>query len=504
MHPKSRTKRPFVIAGVMASMAMVAIEATIVSTAMPQIVSQLGDLHLYSWVFSSFLLTQTATTVIFGKLADIYGRKPVMLAAIAIFLVGSLLAGWAWSLPSLIVFRLLQGIGAGGIQPVALTIVGDLYPTHERGKVQGYLASVWAIAAVIGPMVGGLLMNVFSWAWIFWINIPIGFIAVAVFTLFLHEEKQVRKVSVDVGGAILFTAAVAALMIAMTSAGTSNTQAAWIALAVFAVSTVLFIWQERRANDPMISFRLWSHRPIAIANVCAVGVGMALMGLTTFLPMYVQGVLYRSPVVAGLALTMVMLGWPMGATFTARSFHRFGLRRLTIVGSMILPVGTMVFVLLGPDSSPISAAVGSFIMGFGMGLVSISALVLIQEIVSLSERGSATASNIFSRNLGSTLGTTLFGAVLNYGLTHTSQSLPVSTEQLRDALDRAPGSVVTAANAVVRDVLQHSLHLTFLSMLFITVLVVVLAAMLPPIVKGSLAAARPQDDTKRMPESAEG
>jgi EmrB/QacA subfamily drug resistance transporter len=487
MHPKSRTKRSFVIAAVMASMAMVAIEATIVSTAMPQIVSQLGDLHLYSWVFSSFLLTQTATTVIFGKLADIYGRKPVMLVGIAIFLVGSLLAGWAWSLPSLIVFRLLQGVGAGGMQPVALTIVGDLYPTHERGKVQGYLASVWAISAVLGPMVGGLLMRNFSWAWIFWINIPIGFLAVAGFVAFLHEEKQVRQVSVDVGGAVLFTIAVAALMISMTSAGTSSTREGLIALAVFVFSMIFFVLQERRAKDPMISFALWAHRPIAIANVCAVGVGMVLMGLTTFLPMYVQGVLYRSPVVAGLALTMIMVGWPLGATFTARSFQRFGLRRLMIVGSMILPLGAIVFVMLGQNSSPVVAALGSFVMGFGMGLVSISALVLIQEIVAIAERGSATASNIFSRNLGSTLGTTLFGAVLNYGLTHTTRSLPVSTEQLRDALDRAPGSVVTAADAVVRDVLQHSLHLTFLSMLCITVLIVLLAVGLPPIVKGSLA-----------------
>jgi MFS family permease len=286
-------------------------------------------------------------------------------------------------------------------------------------------------------------------------------------------------------------------MIAMTSAGTSSARTGFIALGVFVLSTLLFILQERRAIDPMISFRLWSHRPIAIANICAVGVGMVLMGLTSFLPMYVQGVLSRSPVVAGLALTMVMVGWPLGATFTARSFQRFGLRRLMITGCTILPLGAMFFALLGPNSSPVSAAVGSLIMGTGMGMVSISALVLIQEIVAPSERGSATASNIFSRNLGSTLGTTLFGAVLNYGLTHATRSLPVSTEQLRDLLDRAPGTVVTAANAVVRDVLQHSLHLTFLAMLFISALIVVLATTLPPIVKGSLA-------QRGEPKGAEG
>jgi MFS family permease len=165
MSRNPQSSRALVIAAVMASMAMVAIEATIVSTAMPQIVTQLGDLHLYSWVFSSFLLTQTAMTVVFGKLADLYGRKPVMLAGIAIFLLGSVLAGFAWSMPAMIVFRLIQGIGAGAIQPVTLTIVADLYPARERGKVQGYLASVWAVSAVVGPMVGGFIIHNLSWAW---------------------------------------------------------------------------------------------------------------------------------------------------------------------------------------------------------------------------------------------------------------------------------------------------------------------------------------------------
>src|SRR5215813_11159538 len=170
MPPPPTTSRPLVIASVMASMVMIAIEATIVSTAMPQIAAQLGGLRLYSWVFSSFLLSQTAMTVVFGKLADTFGRRPVMLVGIAIFLVGSVLAGFAWSMPSLIAFRLVQGVGAGAVQPVALTIVADLYPARERGKVQGYLASVWAISAVLGPVVGVLIIRDLSWAWIFWIN----------------------------------------------------------------------------------------------------------------------------------------------------------------------------------------------------------------------------------------------------------------------------------------------------------------------------------------------
>ena len=241
MSPVLTLRRPLILAAVMASMAMIAIEATIVSTAMPQIAGQLGDLHLYSWVFSSFLLTQTAMTVAFGKLADLYGRKPVLLVGIAIFLVGSVLCGFAWSMPSLIVFRLLQGIGAGAIQPVSLTVVGDLYPVHERGKIQGYLASVWGVSSVLGPFAGGLIIEHLSWAWIFWINVPIGLAAAAGFVAFLHEGVAHEKRSVDVAGATLFAVAVAALMIALTEAGTSGGATALTAACVCAVSGLLFM-----------------------------------------------------------------------------------------------------------------------------------------------------------------------------------------------------------------------------------------------------------------------
>jgi EmrB/QacA subfamily drug resistance transporter len=467
----------------MASMAMVAIEATIVSTAMPQIVTQLGGLHLYSWVFSAFLLTQTAMTVVFGKLADLYGRKPVMLIGIAIFLVGSVLAGFAWSMPAMIVFRLIQGVGAGAIQPVTLTVVADLYPARERGKIQGYLASVWAISAVVGPMAGGLIIRDLSWAWIFWINVPIGLASAVGFIAFLHEGERHDRPSIDIAGATLFAVAIAALMVALTDAGTSDNTQALIACAVFLVCAVLFVAQERRAADPMISFALWGHRPIAAANAATVLSGMALMGLTTFLPMYVQGVLHRTPVVAGLALTVMMVGWPVGATIAARSFHRFGLRRILVGGSAFIPAGAIVFFMLTPQSSPVTAAIGSLVMGFGMGVASVSSLILIQEIVTASQRGSATASNLFSRNLGSTLGATMFGAVLNYGLNHAKGIGVITSDQLRQVLESPPTGF--GSDSTIRLALQHSLHLTFSTMLLTSVAIVLLAMLIPRVaVKG--------------------
>src|SRR5882724_3310555 len=364
----------------MASICMVAIEATIVSTVMPQIVSQLGGLTIYSWIFSSFLLAQTVMTVVFGKLADLYGRKPVMLVGIAIFLVGSILAGFANSMMSMIAFRLIQGVGAGAMQPVAMIIVSDLYPARERGKVQGYLASVWAISAVLGPIIGALIIRHASWAWVFWMNIPIGLLAAGGFMVFFHESAKHERRAIDIAGASTFTIAVTALLIALTEVGSSNT-AVTVAAGVFCVAAAAFVLLERRTVNPMVSFALWSHRPVASANAVTLLSSMALMGLTTFVPIYVQAVLHRSPVVAGLALTTVLFGWPVGATLAARLFHRFALHRLLLTGAALLPVGAALFVFLTPRSSPMVAAIGSLIMGLGMGLLSVSALVLIQEVV---------------------------------------------------------------------------------------------------------------------------
>jgi EmrB/QacA subfamily drug resistance transporter len=346
-------RRPLILAAVMLASFMIAIEATIVSTAMPQIAGQLGQLQYYAWVFSSFLLAQTATTVVFGKLADLYGRRSVLLVGIGIFLLGSILCGFAWSMPALIAFRLIQGLGAGAIQPVSITVIGDLYAAHERGKVQGWLASVWGVSSVIGPLAGGLIIQHVSWAWIFWINVPIGLAAAAGFFLFLRETVTTHERSVDVVGAGLFTVAIASLMVALTEAGASDGRFAVLAAAVCLVAAALFVVQERRARDPMVAFALWTRRAIATTNAATLFSGMAVIGLTTFLPMYVQAVMGRSPLEAGFMLTAMVLGWPIAATLGARNFGRFGLRRILVFGAALLPVGAVPFVLLSPSTSPL-------------------------------------------------------------------------------------------------------------------------------------------------------
>lgn len=444
---------------------MIAIETTIVSTALPQIVGNLGEFQLYSWVFSSFLLAQTATTMVFGKLADVYGRKPILLVGIGIFLVGSVLCGFAWSMPSLIGFRLLQGLGAGALLPVNLTVVGDLYPAHERGRVQGWLASVWGVASVAGPLAGGLIIQHLPWAWVFWINVPIGLFSAAGFFFCLRETAPTERRHIDVLGASLITIAVTALMIA-------SLKLSLLALAVWIAAMGLLTLQERRAPDPLIAFALWSRRAIATTNAATLFLGMALMGLTTFLPMYVQIVMGRSPLFAGFMLTAIVLGWPIGSTIAARSFPRLGLKRVLMIGATLIPIGAIPFVLLTPTMSPYVAGLGSLIMGLGMGFFSTTGIVTIQESVGKAERGSATASNLFARNLGSTFGATALGAVLNSQL---SQGGTVSLNQIEQSLTLSAGAGLSAS----REALGNGLHTTFWVVLAISVATFLIAFLVP-------------------------
>ena len=474
------THRRLVLVAVMAANIMIAIEATIVSTAMPQIAGQLGGLQLYSWVFSAFLLTQTATTIVFGKLSDVVGRKRVILLGIAIFLFGSILCGLAWSMPSLIAFRLIQGLGAGAVQPVAMTIVGDLYSAHERGKIQGWLASVWALSAVLGPLAGGLIVQHFSWAWIFWMNLPIGAFAAAGFWAYLHEKNVLGRGKIDHLSAGVFTIAIAAIMADLTALSTSDRTEIGLITVVAIVAVALFFVQERRSPEPMISLELWGRRPIAAANGASLLSGMTMIGLTTFLPMFVQGVMQKSPLIAGFALSAMVLGWPVGATLSPRLWSRFGLRTILRAGAALIPLGALVFVFLRPETPPFVAGVGSAIVGFGMGLSSSASIVLIQEIVDWSERGSVTASYLFARTLGSTFGATVFGAVLNYGLAHFGRAGDVTSEELRRLLEG--GSQDAASGSALRDALEQSLHLTFVSMFLIALLVAAAAWLVPKVV----------------------
>ena len=480
MTAKPATRRHLVFVCLMLAMFMVAIEATVVATAMPQIVARLGGFSFYAWVFSAFLLTQTATTVMFGKLADLYGRKPVMIVGLVVFLAGSILAGFSWSMGSLIGFRLLQGLGAGAIQPTVMTIVSDLYTLDERRKTQSYMASVWGVSAVIGPLAGAFIVQHISWAWVFWINVPVGVLAVGGLIAFLHEDVEHRQRPVDYVGALLFATAVSALLLAISPrAGSGILSHPLVFAVVFVVAAPLFFVWERRVRDPMMDIGLWSQPVIATANAATLAAGLGLIGLTACLPIYIQAVLGRSPIVSGLTLTSMAVGWPIAATVSARVFlPRMGMRNTLRAGAVTVVAGGLAFPFLGSGEAGLwLSAGGAFLMGAGMGMMSYTAVLLLQASVDWSRRGAATASNVFARLLGNTLGAAVMGAILNLGLRVAGAE--VRPDQVRALMDRHPGGAPVSVDAGLKAALGASLHGVFLAMFALTVLTLAAAWLMP-------------------------
>jgi EmrB/QacA subfamily drug resistance transporter len=468
--------RPFVIASIMLATFMAAIEGTIVATAMPSIVGQLGGFTYYSWVFSAYLLAQSTTTVIYGKLSDLFGRKPTLIVGIVLLLLGSLLCGFAWSMTSLVAFRLLQGLGAGAIFPITITIIGDLYKLEERGHAQGMMASVWAISGVLGPLAGGLIVDHFSWAWIFWVNLPIGLVTILGLAIFLHESVETHRARIDYLGALLFSVSTGSLLALLT-----ETDAHWwilLGLAVVFVATgACFFAQERRAPEPIVSIKLWSRRLIATSAIATLLAGMALIGLTTVLPIYVQGVLGGSPLVGGFTLSALIIGWPLAVMSSGRLYRRFGIRRTLRAGSVMFPVGAVFLLFLDPHSSPLVAAVGSFLMGCGMGLLSITSIATVQDSVEWSMRGSATASLIFARSLGSTIGATATGALLNIGITYYGSGALAT--RLHDLLNQPAGLTHLSSDLAVRAVFDQALRWSFVGVVVMAALTFVATWLIP-------------------------
>lgn len=475
------SRRPLVLGCVMLALFIAAIEATIVATAMPQIVAKLGGFALYSWVFAAFLLAQTATTVLFGKLSDIYGRKPVMIGGIVIFLIGSVLSGFAWSMPTMIAFRFIQGLGAGSMQPVAVTIAGDIYSPSERLKIQGWLSAVWAIAAIAGPVAGGLIVQRFSWSWVFWVNVPVGLTTIAGFLLFMDEKVERKPHTLDYAGATLFSIAVSSLLLALTQSATFTWAELAILAAVFVISLAAFLAQERRAAEPMIALDLWGERMIARANGALLLGTMTLIGVTSYLPVYIQAVQGRPAILAGIPLSAMLFAWPSASAISSRVVKLLSMRRTLRLGGALIPVGAAFLLLITPDTPPLAMGIGPFIMGFGMGLLNITSMVMIQGSVEWSKRGSATAALIFSRTLGNTLGVTALGAILNIGVvsfaTHHGNAL--NAEQIRSLLGSIGNVLGGGADPNLRDALDSALRATFWGMLGFSTLSAVLAFSVP-------------------------
>lgn len=408
--------RRIVTAALLLGLSLAAIEATAVATAMPTAIGELSGVGHYSWVFSVYLLTSTATMPLFGKLADLYGRRRIYHLAVALFLVGSALSGLATSLAQLIGFRALQGLGAGGVSPVAITVIGDIYDLEERGRVQGLIAAVWAASSLVGPLVGGTVTDLLSWRGVFYLGVPVGVISAWLLERHLGEALERRPHHLDAIGSLSLTASISFLLLGLVEGGDvwgwadPRTQGLFLAAAA---SFVVFLWQEGRAPEPMLPLDLFRIRLIAVASAGNTVLGMLLFGLVTFVPVFGQGVLRGTAVDAGAMLMPMSIGWPLASTLGGWVLLKVGYRTLLFTGGAFTLAGTTTLALAGAGTGRVQVMAAMFVIGFGLGCMSMPYLLGPQNAVPHGRRGVATSSVQFFRSIGGAVSVAVLGALFN-------------------------------------------------------------------------------------------
>ena len=459
-----RSERGPVLLAVMLSIGLVAIDATILATAVPSVVRDLGGFTQFPWLFSVYLLAQAVSVPVYGKVADLFGRKPVMLLGVALFVVGSLLCGVAWGMGSLIAFRAIQGLGAGAVQPMGMTIVGDIYSLAERAKVQGYIASVWAAASLVGPTLGGVFSDYLSWRWIFFVNLPVGIAAGWVLWRRFDEKVERKRHRIDYAGAGLLAVGGVLLLLALLEGGVRWAWGSGASLALFAAAAVLlaaFVVVERRAAEPVLPLWIFRSRVQNAASAASFVVGELMLGLSSYVPLYAQTVLGHGAVVAGLALAAMTIGWPIAASTSGRFYLSVGFRVTMLMGAAFAVAGAALLLTVGPDSSLLHLAVPCFVMGIGFGFVASPAVVAAQSSVTWQHRGVATGANMFARSVGSSVGVAVFGAIANGVVaTRVGSSVP--------ALEHLPAAV-----------LDPAIHAVFVASALVAVLLVVVGSVMP-------------------------
>jgi EmrB/QacA subfamily drug resistance transporter len=411
-----RSERGAVLLALMLTTGLIAIDATILATAVPSVVKDLGEFDQFPWLFSVYLLAQAVSVPIYSKLADTIGRKPVILVGIGLFLVGSVFAGFAWNMTSRIAFRVIQGLGAGAAAPMSMTIVGDIYTVEERALVQGYIASVWAVSSVVGPALGGVFSQFASWRWIFIVNIPLCLIAGWAIIRSYHEQVEKRRHKIDYLGAVLLTVGLTAVILALLEGGNAW---AWLSVpsvlsfAVGIASLAGFVFAERRAAEPIVDLAILARPLILTTTLVSLGVGALMIGVTSFVPTYLENALNAPPLVSGIAVAALTLGWPLAAANSGRVYMRWGFRTTILAGSAIALVGTIALAATGPYPNPFTVAVVAFVIGFGLGWTAAPTLIAAQASVDWDERGVVTGVNVFARSAGSAVGVAIFGAIAN-------------------------------------------------------------------------------------------
>ena len=422
-----------IFGGLMLAMLLAALDQTIVATALPTIVSDLGGAEHLSWVVTSYMLASTATTVLWGKLGDLYGRKALFIACIVIFLIGSILSGTSQTMGQLIVWRAVQGIGGGGLMVLSQAIIGDVVPPRERGRYQGLFGAVFGVSSVAGPLLGGFFVDNLDWRWVFYINIPIGVVALLVVASVLPHIDAGGKPRVDYAGIVLLATISTSIVLVTSLGGTtwewsSGPVYAMVALAV--VSLVAFVVVERRAPEPVLPLHLFRSKTFSVAAVVGFVVGFAMFGAITYLPLYLQTVKGSSPTESGLEMTPMMLGMLITSIGSGQLISRTGrYKHFPIIGTAVTAVGLYLLSLMGRDTTTLQAGLSMFVLGAGLGMVTQVLVIAVQNAVSYRDLGTATSGATYFRTIGSSVGVAVFGTVFANRLTSgLSTSVPAAAQ----------------------------------------------------------------------------
>jgi len=454
---------------------LAAMEGTIVSTAVPRITSELSGFEQVSWVYAIYMLATAVSAPIYGKLADLFGRKRIFLIGIGIFLAGSALCGLAMSMEQLIIYRAIQGLGAGAVMPITMTIIGDLYSDlSARAKSQGWISAVWGLSGVAGPLVGGFLVDTVSWRYIFFLNLPFGLISFLMLIMY-YKEQQISKAKrhIDYKGALIFSVGTIALLYALL---TGSQNQSWLNPTILSligfslISFLFFFYVEKKSPEPMIPLTLFTNRNISMINLLSFVINGIVISLVVYLPIWTQGVLGESATVAGFVLTPMSVSWTLGAVLSGQLLGRLRAEQLIITGTAVLTLAASLLSFLSANSPDFLIYVGVGLIGLGMGLITPIVMVKIQASVAVEQRGTAVALNTFTGTFSQTFGAAVFGMVFNLvtiGSGHSNLGSSFET-----------GAIPAEQLGELREVMASGVHVVFTGTLLLAVCSLFLAILL--------------------------
>lgn len=480
-----------IFGGLMLAMLLAALDQTIVATALPTIVSDLGGAEHLSWVVTAYMLASTATTVLWGKLGDLFGRKTLFLACIVIFLAGSILAGTSQTMGQLIAWRALQGVGGGGLMVLSQAIIGDVVPPRERGRYQGLFGAVFGVSSVAGPLLGGFFVDNLDWRWVFYINIPVGALALVVVASVLPRIAAGARPRIDYAGIVLLATLSTAIVLVTSLGGTTWEWASvpvYAMVALAAASLVAFVVAERRAPEPVLPLHLFRNKVFSVAAVIGFAVGFAMFGAITYLPLYLQTVKGSTPTESGLEMTPMMLGLLITSIGSGQLISRTGRYKIyPILGTAVTAVGLYLLSLMGRDTTTLQAGLSMFVLGAGLGMVTQVLVIAVQNSVSYRDLGTATSGTTYFRTIGASIGVAVFGTVFSGRLTGELADGAPDTAQGPCTPEALAASTQTLARCAPEvqawflDAYADALHVVFLGAVPVAALAFLLTWLLPEV-----------------------